>query len=881
MRPAWRLCISNLSVRRSRTALLVATVALSSALIAAVTCAMASVHNGVRDRVESTVGAADLRLARIGKDTFDASVADKMRSWPEVALVVPRLGGAVALKTPRREASGDPTSSDLTRNDVPDVVSTVGHGIDPALEYQLRTPILIEGRLLASDDEVMLDQPAVEALGARVGDELDIQRFGTPMKLKVVGIVKPPPLGMLSVPESFVTLAAMQKINQSPSRLSEADVVLREPRLAEQIADARTKEFDKGLVLRAGSKVLSGLDKNLESSQIGMTIASVLAFLAAAFIITTGLTTSVSERQRELAVLRCIGGTRVQMAETQLAMGLIVGGLGALIGLPLGVLAAFILVKSFPDRLPGGFVLNVLGLVIAMLGSVGAGLIGAMWPALKAARTSPLEAMAVRACKPSLRGLVFCGVGGLSLAFVHVLVLWQGGEAWGGANADGGIDRIFWLDVIIGIPSAFAGYFLMAVPMTALCAVIVGPLISRLLGLPGRRGGVMVRTILATPYRFGFTAGAMMMGLALLVGIWTNGRAIMRDWLGTLEFPDAFVAGLSLSEKTKERIDQLPFVTSSAAVGMQALHTDAFGMKTFDNATTTFIGFDPAPFFQMTRLTWVEGDPTVALEKLNRGGAVIVAREFKVTRGIKVGDTISLTWEDKPYPFEVVGVVNSPGLDIASKFFSIGDNYLDQSVNAVFGSREDLKRIFGNTGIQLIQVGLSKDISDADAMKQIRKLAGFEIVSAGSGREIKAEITKFLTGTLFVFSLVAVGAMLVACFGVANLIVASIQARTFEFGVIRAIGGQRTVLTRLVIGEALVIALAACVMGTLMGVQVSWGGQRMYELMLGLLLKLRIPVLPTAAGWVVVTLITLGAAWPAIWALGRKQPRELLAAVRG
>ena len=39
----------------------------------------------------------------------------------------------------------------------------------------------------------------------------------------------------------------------------------------------------------------------------------------------------------------------------------------------------------------------------------------------------------------------------------------------------------------------------------------------------------------------------------------------MRDWLGSLEFPDAFVAGLSLSERTRERIEALPFVTGAAA----------------------------------------------------------------------------------------------------------------------------------------------------------------------------------------------------------------------------------------------------------------------------------------------------------------------------
>ncbi len=53
MRPAWRLGINSLSERRSRTALLVATVALSALLIAAVNTAIQSLHQGIKDRVDS------------------------------------------------------------------------------------------------------------------------------------------------------------------------------------------------------------------------------------------------------------------------------------------------------------------------------------------------------------------------------------------------------------------------------------------------------------------------------------------------------------------------------------------------------------------------------------------------------------------------------------------------------------------------------------------------------------------------------------------------------------------------------------------------------------------------------------------------------------
>jgi putative ABC transport system permease protein len=172
-------------------------------------------------------------------------------------------------------------------------------------------------------------------------------------------------------------------------------------------------------------------------------------------------------------------------------------------------------------------------------------------------------------------------------------------------------------------------------------------------------------------------------------------------------------------------------------------------------------------------------------------------------------------------------------------------------------------------------------VDDKRALAEIRKAGGFEIVSAGSGREIKSEISSVLNSSFLVMSIIAIAAMLVAGLGVANLIVAGVQARQYEFGVLRAIGADRGLVSRLVLGEAVLIAITACIVGTIFGAQAAWAGQKMYEVMLGLLLNLHVPLGPTAAGWVVTTIITLGAAVPTAWALSRRKPRELLGAVRG
>ena len=491
------------------------------------------------------------------------------------------------------------------------------------------------------------------------------------------------------------------------------------------------------------------------------------------------------------------------------------------------MLGAWVLVRMFKEHFPAGFAFNTLGVLLGVASAVAAGLLGSLLPAWKAARTSPLDALAARSKPATLRGLLLCGVAGLALVGVHVILF----------SFIRDPDGLLLADLLLGLPCIFAGYFLLSVPVVWGITGTLGPGLSRILVIPS---GLLVRSVQATPYRFGFTAGAMMLGLALMVSIWTNGRSIDRDVLGAFKFPDAFAAGLNISERTQKRIAELPFVAKTTPITVQNFRTDAFGLKALNNASTTFIAFDPDEFLGMANLKWLEGDKAAAIEQLRKGGAVLVAKEFKVARGVGVGDTLKLFHEGKPYDFKVVGVVASPGLDIVSKYFDIGDDFLDVAVNAVFGTRDDLKRLLGNTTVRLMQIDLRSDgefakMTDADAIRQIRRAGGFEILDAGSGRQIITEIRSYVSASLYVFSLVAVGGMLVACFGVANLIIAGIQARQFEFGVASGAHrrAQRGLLVRMVFGEALIIALAACIVGTVMGLHGSWAGQVMNELTLG------------------------------------------------
>jgi putative ABC transport system permease protein len=543
-----------------------------------------------------------------------------------------------------------------------------------------------------------------------------------------------------------------------------------------------------------------------------------------------------------------------------------VGAAGALVGVPLGVAMTWGLTRLFARQLPEGLVVPPVMLTGVVLGALTAGLAGALWPAWRAASLSPLGALSARADPASAAGIARALLAAVVLILAMVAIV-------------AGIEDsqvFFWAYASAGIPAMFVGYFLLAVPVVVAVAWVFGRPLAIVLGIPP---ALLTRTVRATPYRHGFTAGALMTGLALMIGIWTNGGSALRDWLGQIRFPDAFAYGLPLGEQAQAAIDSLPFVERTTAITIAQVEIDGFGVEKLQQYKTNFFGLDYQVISDMFQVEFVEGDPETATRRMNEGGAVLVAREFTTARGLGVGDEFVCRKDGVEHRFEIAGVVTSAGLEFISQYFDFGGSFVEQTIHSVVGSRTDVAERFGVRRPYIIGIELDPKVDDTEAVGSIREATfGMGVLNVGSGREIREQLEAVFRSTLAVFSTVAVGAMLVACFGVANLIIAEVQSRRFELGVIRSVGGSRRQLVMLVVGQAVLIGIAASVLGTMLGLQAAWGGQVSNRKLIGIDLALRPPLGPIAVGWGVAVLMAVLAAAPTAWRIGRASPRLLLSA---
>ncbi|MCA9290914.1 MAG: ABC transporter permease [Phycisphaerales bacterium] len=860
MLPSWRLARNNLAGRPGRTALMVGALALAASLVTAVSCTIGTVQHAFEFRVAQILGATDARIFHQGNNRFDDAMLDRARAWPEVAAAAGHLSSSITLV--RADGARDPATNDRLR------CSPNAHGVDLDVTREFREFELESGREPAAPNEILIDPLTADALRAGPGDVLQIERFGDPIELVVTGVEKRMRLGTLQRPRVRMDRRTLADAANQRGELSYILIKLRDGVRPETFCAEHGAEVEPPLILEPAELVKTGFYERLQAGKLGFVVATVLAFLCASFIVVTGLTSGVTEKQRQLAIIRCIGGTRGHLFRSELLAGGALGIAGVVIGVPLGIGLAGLLAWWFRAFLPVPLAIPGLGIALTASGSILSGLLGAVFPAMLAARVSPLQAMTATARPASPAGLVAATIVGLALVAIELLLLLSGDP-----------QTVFWLYVTIGLPASTIGYFILGVPAVLIVTVLFASPVSAALRLPG---GMLRRTMFATPFRHGLTAGALMVGITILTSTWTNANTIVSGYLDKIKFADGFAYRTNgLTQDEQKAIAALPFVTASAPIGympLRIMNRTVFGIEGLSTPGVICVGFDPERFFAMNAVHWAAGDPATALPRLKSGDAIVVAEEF-LARGIGLGDRLVLGAGRVEHEFEVVGVVDSGGLDIVTQSFGLRSAYLQHARSCVFMDFGAVERVYDNHDALLMQLNLADDVDDATASQAVEAVIPGGIFR--SGRFIRQRIDNIVSTALTVNATIAFAALLLACLGVGNVIMANIHSRRFEFGVLRAVGATRTTVAALILAEALLLALAAILVGTTHGIQQAWVTAIQYRDLAGIPFDhLAVPYGSVAIGWLVLIGMTLASALPAVRSLIARVPRALVASGR-
>jgi len=227
-------------------------------------------------------------------------------------------------------------------------------------------------------DVAILGDKAAGYFDARVGDLIHINNT----EVRVIGILKKSSMGSVDI-AAVLPLASAQRIFAREGTVSAVFISARDVNAVPAMADALKRDYPL-LQVVTQDDLLKDAQAVLRMPMLYMSVMSLTAFIVALAVIMSTMVMAVFERTREIGTLRAMGADARTILATifaEIVILTLIGGIpGALLTLPMAALMNTIL--------PGPVQLAQIVLL-----AVWAGALGGLYPAWRAARVDPLQAL--------------------------------------------------------------------------------------------------------------------------------------------------------------------------------------------------------------------------------------------------------------------------------------------------------------------------------------------------------------------------------------------------------------------------------------------------------------------------------------------------------
>ncbi len=567
--------------------------------------------------------------------------------------------------------------------------------------------------------------------------------------------------------------------------------------------------------------------------QFGLMLSGVSGVLiaATAFLIFNTFVMTITQRRRQIGLLRALGMTRQQTLRLVLLEAFLVGIIGVAIGLLLGPFIGQGII-SMLRLLAGEFMsfgesTSTLSTWLVAIGlGLGVTLLAVYFPAREAAKISPLAALHDRehgiwSLRPkkfpvfnnSLASPEAVAFFAILALFTYLAVSPPGEWAFPPWNAWlTGLFLLVWLASLgVLLPALIRG---------------IGWLAQRWWGRRSANGRLAADNLTRAPTRAALTTLTLAIGLTTIVGL----TGIM-----TFTFDDLF--GYTFNEMARQEMWAVfPFDLEQGIAGLSGVDAlmlppeqiDVFVAEIGAQADITPIRFASVPelsfmgrnYFTFVAdpaalqdgfFTMIAGDWETAVPLMESGCGALVTPAVAQRNGLKVGDTFTITGAHGPASCTLAG---------------IGAGFVNASI---VGSAA--AEMVGATGVVslVITPALHADLHALiDEMQAIADRSDKTFVTS------MRSYASLIDEVVFLFGIAMNGilllAILAATLGVVNTMMMSVQERRQELGLLRTIGGTRRQVTAVVTGEAMLLGLAGGLFGLLAGagiiiiVVVTYGG---------------------------------------------------------
>jgi len=237
------------------------------------------------------------------------------------------------------------------------------------------------GRPPQASDEVVIDETKASNNKLKLGDTLKL--FGD-KQYRITGIYAPE-----SGARVKMTLAALQEALEAPGKATYILVKVRNPNEEVEVA----KRIDAAL---PGNKIqftrdlFTSLEKTIPYLGVFLRILVGLAAVVSAVVVMLAMYTTITERTREIGILKALGASRRYIVFIIESEALLISAIGLLAGFVLSFAAGYAIHRVYGLFFEFSWSWALTAAAIGMLG----GALGALYPAWRASNLDAVSALA-------------------------------------------------------------------------------------------------------------------------------------------------------------------------------------------------------------------------------------------------------------------------------------------------------------------------------------------------------------------------------------------------------------------------------------------------------------------------------------------------------
>ncbi|HZI46891.1 MAG TPA: ABC transporter permease [Pyrinomonadaceae bacterium] len=240
---------------------------------------------------------------------------------------------------------------------------------------------IIQGRGPQANDEVVIDETKA-ARKHPVGSTLKI--FGEKL-YKVVGIYSPEAGGA----RAKLTLASLQETLEAPGKCTY--ILIKTKESADPVAVAKRIDHElPGNNVQFTRDVFASVESSIPSLGIFLRVLVALAAIVSALVVMLAMHTTITERTREIGILKAMGASRAYIVGEIEREALLISAMGLVAGFAVALGAGFVIHKSTSLIFEYGWRWALAAAAIGLIG----GALGALYPAMRAANLDPVNALA-------------------------------------------------------------------------------------------------------------------------------------------------------------------------------------------------------------------------------------------------------------------------------------------------------------------------------------------------------------------------------------------------------------------------------------------------------------------------------------------------------